>query len=74
LIAAQLNRLGDRLENVRDLHEAVNIGYEILRQAGGVLLLAPACASFDMFDNFEHRGETFKREVQRLRKRERKNG
>ena len=74
LIAAQLNGLGDRLVNVRDLHEAVNTGYEILRQAGGVILLAPACASFDMFDNFEHRGEVFKREVKRLRKRERKNG
>jgi UDP-N-acetylmuramoylalanine--D-glutamate ligase len=74
LIAAQLNGLGDKLVNVRDLYEAVNIGYEILRQAGGVLLLAPACASFDMFDNFEHRGEVFKREVQQLRKRERKNG
>lgn len=74
LIAAQLNGLGDRLVNVHDLYEAVNTGYEILRQAGGVLLLAPACASFDMFDNFEHRGEVFKREVQRLRKRERKNG
>lgn len=74
LIAAQLNRLGDRLVNVRDLYEAVNTGYEILRQAGGVLLLAPACASFDMFDNFEHRGEVFKQEVKRLRKRERKNG
>lgn len=74
LIAAQLSGLGDRLVNVRDLHEAVNTGYEILRQAGGVLLLAPACASFDMFDNFEHRGEVFKREVKRLRKQERKNG
>ena len=74
LIAAQLNGLGDRLVNVRDLHEAVNTGYEILRQAGGVLLLAPACASFDMFDNFEHRGEVFKREVKRLQKQERKNG
>jgi UDP-N-acetylmuramoylalanine--D-glutamate ligase len=74
LIAAQLIKLGDRLLNVRDLHEAVDSGYEILRQGGGVVLLAPACASFDMFDNFEHRGEVFKREVKLLRKRERKNG
>jgi len=74
LIAAQLPGLKDRLANVSDFHEAVQSGYDILRQSGGVVLLAPACASFDMFTNFEHRGEVFKREVQRLRERERKNG
>jgi UDP-N-acetylmuramoylalanine--D-glutamate ligase len=74
LIAAQLNGLGDRLACVRGLHEAVSTGYGILRQAGGVILLAPACASFDMFDNFEHRGDVFKQEVELLRNRENKNG
>jgi UDP-N-acetylmuramoylalanine--D-glutamate ligase len=74
LIAACLSGLGDRLVHVRDLHEAVGAGYERLRQAGGVVLLAPACASFDMFDNFEHRGEVFKREVKSLRDKENKNG
>ena len=74
VIAAQLNGLKDRLINVRDLNEAVHTGYGILKQAGGVVLLAPACASFDMFANFEHRGDVFKREVERLQKQERKNG
>jgi UDP-N-acetylmuramoylalanine--D-glutamate ligase len=37
-----------------------------LAPPGGVVLLSPACASFDMFDDFEHRGEVFKRLVERL--------
>ncbi|MEO6695576.1 MAG: UDP-N-acetylmuramoyl-L-alanine--D-glutamate ligase [Ignavibacteria bacterium] len=36
-------------------------------KAGDTVLLSPACKSFDMFENFEHRGEEFKKAVNRLR-------
>ena len=35
-------------------------------KAGDIILFAPACASFDMFNNYEHRGEEFMRLVQTL--------
>ncbi len=34
---------------------------------GSVVLLSPACASFDMFENFEHRGKVFKQAVENLK-------
>ncbi len=34
--------------------------------ANDVILLSPACASFDMFDNYEHRGQVFKQIVNKL--------
>jgi UDP-N-acetylmuramoylalanine--D-glutamate ligase len=37
-----------------------------LAGADGVVLLAPACASFDMFVDYADRGRRFKEEVQKL--------
>lgn len=47
------------------LEDAVREG-AALGEPGDVVLLSPACASFDMFDNYEHRGRVFKKAVQEL--------
>lgn len=52
------------------LEEAVEAAQNLARP-GDVILFSPACASFDMFRNFEERGEVFKAVVGRLRDQER---
>lgn len=49
-------------ESVSSLKEAVERGFAAA-SPGEIVLLAPACTSFDMFQNFEERGRVFKREV-----------
>ncbi len=56
---------GTPMESVSSLREAVELGFEAAAP-GDIVLLAPACTSFDMFKNFEERGRVFKREVFRL--------
>jgi UDP-N-acetylmuramoylalanine--D-glutamate ligase len=51
---------------VRTLDDAVYRAYD-RAQEGDVVLLAPACSSFDMFRNYQHRGMAFQEAVKRLR-------
>jgi UDP-N-acetylmuramoylalanine--D-glutamate ligase len=53
-------------ERATDMAEAVTLSFQAA-QAGDTVLLAPACASFDMFTSFEHRGRVFKDAVQSLK-------
>jgi UDP-N-acetylmuramoylalanine--D-glutamate ligase len=48
------------------MDEAVERGYAAA-QPGGVVLLAPACASFDWFRDYADRGRAFKDAVLRLK-------
>ena len=54
------------LEHATDMHDAVTRSFAAAKR-GDIVLLAPACASFDMFESFEHRGRVFKEEVKNLR-------
>ena len=53
------------IERAGSLERAVEIASHAARP-GDVVLLAPACASFDQFQNFEHRGRVFKDLVHQL--------
>lgn len=48
------------------MEEAVKKSFS-LAEAGDIVLLSPACASFDMFDNYEERGKVFKQICKNLR-------
>lgn len=47
------------------MDEAVKVAYKIATR-GDAVLLSPACASFDLFDNYEDRGNQFKAAIRKL--------
>ncbi len=53
------------MHQAESMEEAVKLAAE-LAQAGSTVLLSPACSSFDMFDNYGHRGNVFAAAVQSL--------
>ncbi|WP_293296447.1 UDP-N-acetylmuramoyl-L-alanine--D-glutamate ligase [Allomuricauda sp.] len=66
------SKLKDAFGNVIDLvvetfsmEEAVKVAYKIAER-GDAVLLSPACASFDLFSNYEDRGDQFKNAVKKL--------
>ena len=63
-----LNAFGgmvDIIVETQFMSEAVKIAYKIA-EAGDNVLLSPACASFDLFENYEDRGRQFKAAVRNL--------
>ena len=63
-----LNAFGNMVDIIVEtqfMSEAVKIAYKIA-EAGDNVLLSPACASFDLFENYEDRGRQFKDAVRNL--------
>ncbi len=58
-VSAELGPETGRVFDAQSLQEAVQFA-RVFAESGDVVLLSPACASFDMFENYEERGDTFK--------------
>ena len=54
-----------KIETASSMEEAVRTAYK-LGVKGDAVLLSPTCASFDLFKNFEDRGQEFKNQVRKL--------
>jgi UDP-N-acetylmuramoylalanine--D-glutamate ligase len=58
-----------RIAFAEEMGEAVRLA-TTMAEKGDAVLLSPACASFDMFRSYSHRGEVFARAVSGLRRQE----
>ncbi len=65
-LAAAIAGTGVALERAQTMDDAVAQAYARARTAGAAVLLSPACASLDMFRNYEHRAAAFADAVRRL--------
>jgi UDP-N-acetylmuramoylalanine--D-glutamate ligase len=71
LIGAAAGKIEDQLKNGLPLYQCGTLEAAVRKAQsdaapGDIVLLAPACASFDQFENYEHRGRVFKDVVHRL--------
>jgi UDP-N-acetylmuramoylalanine--D-glutamate ligase len=71
-IGAAAAKIESQIEGAAELEHAETLENAIRRASetaapGDIVLLAPACASFDQFQNYEHRGRVFKEVVHSLR-------
>src|SRR5947209_18691306 len=70
-IGAAAEKIESQVKGAAEIVHAESLDSAVQRasasaQPGDIVLLAPACASFDQFRNYEHRGKVFKDLVQRL--------
>jgi UDP-N-acetylmuramoylalanine--D-glutamate ligase len=66
-IASALGSAGVTLRSAATMDDAVAAAFELARD-GDAVLLSPACASFDMFRNYGHRGDVFAEAARSLAK------
>lgn len=64
-LTRQFGNIVDMMVETQSMQEAVKIAYK-LAERGDSVLLSPACASFDLFTNYEDRGRQFKEAVRHL--------
>jgi len=62
---AAFDRVSKNIVDASSMEEAVKAAYYLARN-GDTVLLSPACASFDLFENYEDRGKQFKEQVRNL--------
>ncbi len=65
-LLASFSQFGPKIVETQDVQEAVQLAKDFA-EAGDVVLLSPACASFDLFNNYEHRGRAFAEAVAALK-------
>ena len=66
LLAGAWAASGVPVHHAGDMTDAVGLAFRRARALGAVVLLSPGCASFDMFRDFEDRGDRFKAAVRGL--------
>jgi len=64
-VEEQLGDVAPNFVKAESMMKAVRAAQKVAKR-GEVVLLSPACASFDMFEDYEHRGKVFKEEVYKL--------
>ncbi|OFY96448.1 MAG: hypothetical protein A2491_06265 [Bacteroidetes bacterium RIFOXYC12_FULL_35_7] len=64
-IIASFKPLGKTMVEAKSMTDAIAACYKLAKK-GDVVLLSPACASFDLFENYEDRGRQFKKCVREL--------
>ncbi|WP_192821362.1 UDP-N-acetylmuramoyl-L-alanine--D-glutamate ligase [Rufibacter sp. LB8] len=65
-ILASFSEMSPKTVETQDVKEAVKLAFDFAEK-GDVVLLSPACASFDLFNNYEHRGRAFAEAVAALK-------